>query len=77
LAVAVFANEAKAAIAGSQMAVARTKVADDPLCVGFIAMPPAADSRAVGQSGHRRWGNNNLRHGGSRESGGKINSEMS
>jgi hypothetical protein len=77
LAIAIFADEAKAAIARSQVAIARAEIADDAFGIGFVAVPPAADARTIGQSGHGRRGNNNLRHGGGREGGGKINSEMS
>src|SRR5207248_9047834 len=49
LAVAVFADEAKAAVAGPQMTVARTEITDDPLGIGRVLMPPAAEARAIGQ----------------------------
>jgi hypothetical protein len=49
LAVAVFADEAKTAVARPQMAITGAKVADDPLRVGSIVVPPAAKARTVGQ----------------------------
>jgi hypothetical protein len=51
LSIAIFADEAKAAVAGAEMALAGAEVADDTLWVGLVFVPPAAEERTVGQAG--------------------------
>jgi hypothetical protein len=44
LAVAVFANEAKTAVAGTKVAITGAQIADDPLGIVGIVVPPATEA---------------------------------